>query len=464
MEPVPTSDASLSASINPASNNLELELGDSQEETVIVTIPPNIGVNKADVYLLADTTGSMGSTLNAVKNGASAIVGAPYTGVDIAFGVGNYRDFPATNPPFDHQSSLTTDTAQVTAEINNWSAAGGDDHPEGQLFALHKLAESPEGPEIGWRSDSKRIIVWFGDAPGHDPICDAMSGIGFDITETSVQEALAKEGITVIAISVNGKGLDSDPTIGAGNYNGTCTIGGTAGQATRIASKTGGKHVDGIKPNEIVVTIINLIETAIRDIGEVKLTPSAGVAPFVESISPPSFVNLPGELEHVLEFKVMCRGVEPCTEGTDASHSGALDAIADGSTIASQSVNVTVPKCDPLRLIHFVLVNAKTNQDIRVISENDILDMNELPDELNVRVEAGSGVQSVTFALSPHNEHFRGEENERPFSLFGDIDQNYNEGSFPNGPHALSADPFAELRASGEQGETLSVNFEVING
>lgn len=461
----PTGDAGLAASINPATNNLVLELGQAQEETVTVTIPPNIGVNKADVYLLADTTGSMGSTLAAVKTGANAIVGAPYAGVDMAFGVGNYRDLPATNPPFIHQSALTTNKPQVTAEINNWVAQGGNDHPEGQLFALHNLAEAPGGAGIGWRPDSKRIIVWFGDAPGHDPICDAMSGIGIDITEESVKDRLEKEGITVIAISVNGKGLDDDPTVGAGNYSPACDIGGSAGQATRIASKTGGKHVDGIKPEEIVDTIIDLIETAIRDIGEVTLVPTAPVAPFVESISPTSFKNLPGELEHVLEFKVMCRGVEPCIDDVDAQHGGALDAVADSAIIASQAVNVTVPKCDPLRLTRFVLVNADTNEDIRIIAENDIFDMNELPPALNVRVDAGSGVQSVTFALSPHNEHFRGQENMRPFSLFGDTEvDNYNAGSFANGSHSLSANPFAELGASGAQGDTLSVNFEVING
>jgi hypothetical protein len=110
------------ASIDPTSNNLVLEMGDTEEEVVTVTIPPNAGVSKADVYLLADTTGSMTSILAAVKAGADAIQSASYGPIDIAFGVGNYRDLPEDKPPFKHQLNPDTNTAAVTAAISTWSA------------------------------------------------------------------------------------------------------------------------------------------------------------------------------------------------------------------------------------------------------------------------------------------------------------------------------------------------------
>ena len=343
----PVATLAASASIDPLSNDLVLELGDEECEIVTVTIPPSAGVNKADVYVLADTTGSMSSVLAAVQAGANSIL-AGIPGVNIAFGVGNYRDLPDTNPPFDHQLAPDTTPANVTTAINAWAAGGGRDTPEGQLFALHQLAEAPGG-SIGWRSDSKRIIVWFGDAPGHDPICNAISTLGFDITEASATARLVAEDITVLAISTDtgvAGALDGDPTSGAVDYSPTCPIGGAAGQATRIASATGGQHVSGINAGDIVDTIIDLIESAVTDIDEVKLVPSASVAPCIDSISPKSYGPLPGDVDHVLPFKVCWRGNKPCGD-EEQIITGGLNAVADGTVIARKPVRITVPACPP---------------------------------------------------------------------------------------------------------------------
>ncbi len=347
----PIAAAGIGASIDPTSNDLVLELGDTETEIVTVTIPPNAGVSKADVYLLADTTGSMGSIINAVKAGANAILGADYGPIDIAFGVGNYKDLPATNPPFVHQLDPDTNAAAITAAINTWAASGGGDTPEGQLFALNALAEAPGGT-IGWRADSKRIIVWFGDAPGHDPICAAISGLGFDITEASATAKLVAggggDGITVLAISTDTGvvgALNGDPTAG-GDYGGTCGIGGAPNQATRITAATGGQHVSGINAAAIVDTIIDLIEAAVLAIKEVKLVPTAAIAPFVEAISPASYGPLSGKETHVLPFKVSWRGVKPCAD-EDAVFKGGLNVVADDVVIARKVVTITVPACPP---------------------------------------------------------------------------------------------------------------------
>jgi hypothetical protein len=127
------------ATIDPTTNDLVLELGETETEIVTVRIPAMAGVAKADVYLLADTTGSMGPVIAAVQAGANAIVGANYGAVDIAFGVGNYRDLPGTNPPFVHQLNPDTNAANVVAAINAWVVGGGGDQSEGQLYALHIL-------------------------------------------------------------------------------------------------------------------------------------------------------------------------------------------------------------------------------------------------------------------------------------------------------------------------------------
>ena len=337
-----------SASIEPRFNDLVLELGEDEEEVVTVTIPPNTGVTKADVYLLADNTGSMGDVIDAVKAGANDILNAfgSISGASIAFGVGNYRDYPDTDPPFTHQLAPDTNAANVTAAINAWVADGGGDRPEGQLFALHQLAEAPSG-SIGWRPDAKRIIVWFGDAPGHDPICTGFTGLP-DITEGSATGRLVGENITVLAISTTNpeNALDDNPQPGFNQYNGTCIIGGTPEQATRIAAATGGVHASITNPDEIVDRIIELIDEAIGQIDRLTLEPSVSIAPFVASISPPSYDNLPGNEEHVLPFKVRWRGVKPCGD-EDVVFRGALKAIADDVVVARKRVRITVPACPP---------------------------------------------------------------------------------------------------------------------
>ena len=215
--------------IQPDSNMLTLDPGETFDETITVTVPKNAGAAKADVYFLADTTASMGPVLAAVQAGANNVLTALNgLGLDLMFGVGNYNDFPPATPsPFTHQLDPTRAAADVAAAIGAWSATGGGDIAEAQFLALQQLAQAPSG-SIGWRTGAKRIIVWIGDAPGHDPICTAISGLAADITEASVTAALVAQQITVLAISTATPGLDDAPAPISNDYSGTCTVGGTA--------------------------------------------------------------------------------------------------------------------------------------------------------------------------------------------------------------------------------------------
>lgn len=336
--------------IQPNTNLLTLNPGETFDETVTVTIPKNAGTPKVDVYFLADTTGSMASVLAAVQAGANNILAALNgLGLDLMFGVGNYRDFPPPSPspsPFTHQLNLTNVTINITSAIGTWSAAGGGDIPEGQFLALDRLAQPPGG-SIGWRAGAKRIIVWFGDAPGHDPLCTAISGLSSDITEVSVTAKLVAEQVVVLAISTATPGLDANPVPLSTDYTGTCGApGGAAGQATRLAAATGGAFVTGINPTNIVNTIITLVTAAVSNINNVKLVPSATIAPFIASITPAvGYGSLSSDTAHVLKFEVKFRGI-PCGE-KDQVFNGTLDVIADGAVVAAKKVQIIVPACKP---------------------------------------------------------------------------------------------------------------------
>lgn len=333
--------------IDPPTNEWTLPECVTERETVTVHVPVSGLPPKADVYLLADTTGSMGPIIGAVQAGIGAVVADPaFAPFDVAWGAGNYKDFPipASSPyAFQHQLAPTVGATDVTLAVNAWSASDGDDIPEGQLFALQQVATDPV---IGWRPDSKRILVWFGDAPGHDPVCAAISGVA-DITEATATAALVAAGITVVAIStVTGApaALDDDPVATSADY-GVCTVGGAAGQASRITAATpGGSHTSGVDAATMIATLVSLISSAVHTIGHLELRPTGAIAPFVTSINPIGYDSLPGDVEHTLPFEVIWTGVRECAE-KDEVFTGSLDVVADGVVMATKPVRITVPAC-----------------------------------------------------------------------------------------------------------------------
>ena len=334
--------------VDPPSNTWTLPECVTERETVTVTVPVSTIPPKADVYLLADTTGSMSSIISAVQAGIGTIVNDPaFAGFDVAWGAGDYKDFPLdVNTPyaFRHQLSPTLGVAAVTAAVSAWSANGGNDTPEAALFALTQVANDPA---IGWRPGAKRIVAWFGDAPGHDPVCSAMSGSA-DVTEASATAAVVAAGITLVAVSTDtgrAGALDGDPTLNAGDYA-TCGIGGSAGQASRITAATpGGTHTTGVNAGAMVATLVQLIKAAVHSIANLHLVASGGTAQFVTSITPAGgYGPLPGDTTHTLPFDVVWTGVVDCAD-KDQTFTGSLDVVADGVIVASKPVTVTVPAC-----------------------------------------------------------------------------------------------------------------------
>jgi hypothetical protein len=236
-------------------NHVELGLhpGDSRVITKTVTTPEILP--KPDIYFLADTTGSMGSALGNVSANATSILNqVDAVASSPQFGAGQYKDFPSDAFAYQNDVSITPTKTDVTSAISAWSAGGGSDLPEANLFALHKLVTG-----AGFRADSSRIVVWFGDAPGHDSVCSAISGESADVTEASVTAELVAAGIKVVAVSVTTgavDGLNGDPAGSSFDYGVCGASGGTAGQAGRIAAATGGQFFSDVPPGDVADKII----------------------------------------------------------------------------------------------------------------------------------------------------------------------------------------------------------------
>jgi uncharacterized repeat protein (TIGR01451 family) len=219
------------AGVDPSSYSATLTSGSSVTITKTVhtpAIPP-----RADILFLADTTGSMGPTIANVQANASSIMSQVRSAQpDTEFGAANYRDFNCSDPfAYQLNQAITTNTGDAQNGINAWTIGDGCDVPEAQVNALYTLATDPA---TGFRSGSTRIVVWFGDSSGHDP-----SG-GHTLGDAIA--ALTAANIIVLAIPVNsgfGDGLDS------------------TGQASAVASATGGQVLPAATPDQVSNAILS---------------------------------------------------------------------------------------------------------------------------------------------------------------------------------------------------------------
>lgn len=214
------------ADVDPISYSDALDPGASVTITKTVTtpeIPP-----KPDIVLLADATGSMGTAINNVKANMTALITA-VEGVqpDTQWAVASYRDFSDASP-FTLHSNLTGDTPTTVAAVNSMFASGGGDEAEAQLNALWQIGDG--GDAVSYRDGSSRIVVWFGDAPGHDP-----SG---GHSEADATASLVDAEARVLAVSVGANRLD------------------LTGQATRISEATGGAFYSGVSVDDLAATIL----------------------------------------------------------------------------------------------------------------------------------------------------------------------------------------------------------------
>ena len=129
-----------------------------------VTVPtPSWRVNKFDLLLAIDTTGSMGDEMAYLKSELRTILAdlkRTHPGLDIRLGLVAYKDlgdvyvtrtFPFTN-------RLETMEAHLTAQ----HAGGGGDYPEAMDLALARAVA------LDWRPDAVKSLLLVADAPPHD--------------------------------------------------------------------------------------------------------------------------------------------------------------------------------------------------------------------------------------------------------------------------------------------------------
>lgn len=279
---------------------------DKQVTTPLIPLDP-------EICFLADTTGSMGPALDNIKNNSELIMNTVVAiQPDVEFCVAQYRDVGDT-PLFSVDQDLTSNIGDAQTAIAALTAGGGGDDPEAQLYALHELATgaaSFDGPN--------RIVVWFGDARGHDP----SNGIDQATAIATLQAA----GITVIAIPIEtfASGLDS------------------TGQATAITDATGGILLPGASPDEVAQAIITGLTSLTSDVWFEITTCETGLN---VSLSPAVHYDVPGG-ETVSFSETIAVDNDPNLQGQILGCSVAFYANSypdGGDLIGTQRIAIRVP-------------------------------------------------------------------------------------------------------------------------
>lgn len=344
--------------IDPPSCIVSVNPGEAKSFQAVVKVPGIPVAPKADIYILADTTGSMTPVLDALKQNVGALATSLFSipGADLRIGVGAYRDFPLqpqNQYAFEHRQSMTTDLGLIQNAVDSWVAQFGGDQAEAGFFALETLATEPAA-NFGWRDNTQRIIVWLGDAPSHDPVCKQLTGLPTDITEASVIAALGAAGIggtRIIAISAPTNlpmGLNDNPTgVNATGYSSLCPlIRGSIGQAARIASASGGIDTMITMSGDIAQAIEDTLSTVLLET-TVELKAEGEIVPYITGISPgATTVVLPDDPNEFVEvtFTIDVLG-GACVENSQSFLGGLRVCLGGVSTDTVKQVTIEQTQC-----------------------------------------------------------------------------------------------------------------------
>ncbi len=143
---------------------------------------------------------------------------------------------------------------------------------------------------------------------------------------------------------------------------------------------------------------------------------------------------------------------------------------SDGKLPTSTSFSLTVnAPATGQRVVSFSLVNADTDKDLQPLSNGASLNLATLTTKnLNIRAntnpaKVGSVVFILTGPLGGGKQIRNFTEGVAPYTLFGDINGNYNAWVPAVGTFSLKATPFSAGGGVGTAGSALTISFTVIN-
>lgn len=303
------------------------------------TITKTVTVNKGtptgalvDVLFLTDTTGSMGASIAAVKSQFGTIITDLAALGNVAFGTAQYKDVGdglsgagSVQGAYKLDQNITTTTALVQTALNAYSAGGGGDLPEANLFALDQAAGA------GWRAGSARFIVWTGDVAGHDKL--------FGVDKAIALAALNAANIHVIGISQpSGTGLDvasaGSQTGGAGFPSDIAN--GSGGQATSITSGTGGQFFASATATQIEAIVKAAITTSFNTYSKVCIDSTGAPAGVLVTHDACIMGAFDRSIDRTFNFSTTFKGISAGT------YDFSILGTVDGATVGTELDHIVV--------------------------------------------------------------------------------------------------------------------------
>jgi hypothetical protein len=146
-------------------------------------------IKQADVAFVMDTTGSMSSSINALKSALSGTLLAQLQAAipNVGIAIVDHKDFGNGDPwGVNVRQTITTTLSLAQTAVNAMSASGGGDEPEAQVGAMYfaltgqanngspsLAAHVPASPGafggVDFRPGSVPVVVEISDASWHDP-------------------------------------------------------------------------------------------------------------------------------------------------------------------------------------------------------------------------------------------------------------------------------------------------------
>ena len=215
----------------PTSRCIEVPEGERRD----VTLRYRYELVAADVLLLVDETGSMGSIISSLESQilTDILPGLRAEITDLEVAVAGFRDFPvgsygdSGDTPFSLYQQATSSSATVDSAVSALYARGGNDTPESQVEALYQVAtgagigpwvaaQSCPGERLGYacfRREATPIVLLFTDAPFHNGPTGTNTYSGVSPTPHTYRQAadaLAAIGGRVMGFDAGSGGADAD--------------------------------------------------------------------------------------------------------------------------------------------------------------------------------------------------------------------------------------------------------------
>ena len=305
-----------------------------------------------DLAFVIDTTGSMGSAINGVKDAVRHIAQTLKSrGSDFRIGLVDFKDHPDQGDPYASRLDLqmTSDTTAFESALGGLAAGGGGDGPEAVYSGLMTAIN-----DLRWRNVTRKSIILMGDAPAKDP--EPVTGF---TSKTVTDAARALDPATINPVVVGGAPPDY--------FQG-------------LADDSGGTVFQADDPSEVAEQVVAAVDRA--------------AVPLYTSLT----VGTPARPGTPVQFSAAGSYYDA---GEIVSY--AWDFDGDGSVDQTTAANRTTHVYDaPFSGIASVTVNTNDGQKASVTSAVDVREDAPLPPGAPARLTATSSRPgSITASWQP---------------------------------------------------------------